>query len=64
MAAIGHGEHAYVRVDGVVSGGRFLVMELELIEPFLHLAAHPAAAERLARDVAARLSPATLADAR
>jgi glutathione synthase/RimK-type ligase-like ATP-grasp enzyme len=64
VAAIGHAGHAYVRVDGVVSGGRFLVMELELIEPFLHLGAHPAAAERLARDVAARLSPATLADAR
>ncbi|AGG90508.1 ATP-grasp domain-containing protein [Rhodanobacter denitrificans] len=64
VAAIGHGDHAYVRVDGVVSGGRFLVMELELIEPFLHLAAHPAAAERLARDVAARLSPVALADAR
>ena len=53
-----------MRVDGVVSGGRFLVMELELTEPFLHLAAYPAAAERLARDVAARLSPATLTDAR
>jgi len=62
VAALGHADHAYVRVDGVVSGGRFLVMELELIEPFLHLAAHPAAAERLARDVAARLSPAALTD--
>ncbi|KZC17732.1 hypothetical protein RHOFW510R12_13410 [Rhodanobacter sp. FW510-R12] len=55
LAALGHGGHAYLRVDGVVSGGRFLVMELELIEPFLHLAAHPAAAERLAREVAARI---------
>ena len=64
VAAIGHAGHAYVRVDGVVSGGRFLVMELELIEPFLHLAAHPAAAERLAQDVAARLSRAALTDAR
>jgi len=64
VAAIGHADYAYVRVDGVVSDGRFLVMELELIEPFLHLAAHPDAAERLARDVAARLSPAALADAR
>jgi glutathione synthase/RimK-type ligase-like ATP-grasp enzyme len=63
VAAIGHGDYAYVRVDGVVSGGRFLVMELELIEPFLHLAAHPAAAERLAQNVAARLLPAALTDA-
>jgi glutathione synthase/RimK-type ligase-like ATP-grasp enzyme len=56
VAAIGHGDHAYVRVDGVVSAGHFLVMELELIEPFLHLAAHPAAAEQLAQDVASRLA--------
>lgn len=59
VAALGHGDHAYVRVDGVVSGGRFLVMELELIEPFLHLAAQPAAAERLARDVLVRLARAS-----
>ncbi len=58
VAAIGHGDHAYMRVDGVVSAGHFLVMELELIEPFLHLAGHPAAAERLAQDVAARMARA------
>ena len=56
VAALGHGEHAYVRVDGVISAERFLIMELELIEPFLHLAVRPAAAERLAEDVAARLA--------
>ena len=56
VAALGHGEHAYVRVDGVISAGRFLIMELELIEPFLHLAGRPAAAERLAEDVAARIA--------
>jgi glutathione synthase/RimK-type ligase-like ATP-grasp enzyme len=55
VASLGHGEHAYVRVDGVISAGRFLIMELELIEPFLHLAARPAAAERLAQNVAARI---------
>jgi len=60
VAAIGHADHAYVRVDGVVSGGHFLVMELELIEPFLHLAVQPGSAERLAAAVIARLpSPAT-----
>lgn len=58
VAVIGHGEHAYVRVDGVISGGRFQIMELELIEPFLHLAVRPAAAERLAQDVAGRLARA------
>jgi glutathione synthase/RimK-type ligase-like ATP-grasp enzyme len=56
VAALGHGGHAYVRVDGVISAGHFLIMELELIEPFLHLAVHPAAAERLAQDVAGRLA--------
>jgi glutathione synthase/RimK-type ligase-like ATP-grasp enzyme len=64
VAALGHGGHAYVRVDGVISAGRFLIMELELIEPFLYLAARPAAAERLARDVAervARVRPSALA---
>jgi glutathione synthase/RimK-type ligase-like ATP-grasp enzyme len=55
VTTIGHAEHAYARVDGVVSNGRFLIMELELIEPFLHLAAHPAAAERLAQEVHDRL---------
>ena len=57
VTTIGHAEHAYVRVDGVVSNGRFLIMELELIEPFLHLAAHPAAAERLAQEVARPTRP-------
>jgi glutathione synthase/RimK-type ligase-like ATP-grasp enzyme/gamma-glutamylcyclotransferase (GGCT)/AIG2-like uncharacterized protein YtfP len=55
VADIGHADHAYVRVDGVISAGRFLVMELELIEPFLHLAGQPEAAERFAGQLAARL---------
>jgi glutathione synthase/RimK-type ligase-like ATP-grasp enzyme len=46
---------AYARVDGVVVNGHFLIMELELIEPLLHLAIKPAAAERFARHVAKRL---------
>ena len=40
----------------MISAGRFLIMELELIEPFLHLAVRPAAAESLALDVAERLA--------
>jgi glutathione synthase/RimK-type ligase-like ATP-grasp enzyme len=58
LAALGHGDHAYLRVDGVVTASGFCVMELELIEPFLFLAAQPAAAERLARDVASRVAHA------
>ncbi|MFC5743086.1 ATP-grasp domain-containing protein [Dyella tabacisoli] len=56
VAAIGHADHAYVRVDGVVCAGRFLIMELELIEPFLHLAIRPEGAERFAEHIAARLT--------
>lgn len=42
----------YARVDGCVAGGRFEVMELELIEPELFLAYDPAAASRFASVVA------------
>jgi len=54
-ARLGLGEAVYARVDGVVADGRFLLMELELIEPSLFLAERPDAAERFARAVAARL---------
>ncbi|MEO7073584.1 MAG: hypothetical protein ABI300_11780 [Rhodanobacter sp.] len=55
VAKLGHGDHAYVRVDGVVCAGRFLLMELEMIEPFLFLGARPDAAERLARLISGRV---------
>jgi glutathione synthase/RimK-type ligase-like ATP-grasp enzyme len=42
----------YARVDGVVDEGRFLLMELELIEPALFLADHPAAPSRFADAIA------------
>lgn len=38
----------YARVDGVVAGGRLLLMELELIEPWLFFAADPVAPQRFA----------------
>jgi glutathione synthase/RimK-type ligase-like ATP-grasp enzyme len=41
-------ETVYARVDGVVRGGRFEVMELELVEPSLFLETSPGAAERFA----------------
>jgi glutathione synthase/RimK-type ligase-like ATP-grasp enzyme len=57
LAAVdGRTAPAYARVDGIVTGGRFLLMELELIEPYLFLPQHPAATEVLARTVASRLS--------
>ena len=55
VAAIGHPDHAYVRVDGVVVDGRFLLMELEMIEPHLFLAHRPDAAERFAGNLRKRL---------
>ena len=41
-------ETLYARVDGVVRGGGFEVMELELVEPSLFLGRSPGAAERFA----------------
>lgn len=55
-AALGHADSAYARVDGVICKGRFLLMELEMIEPFLHLGARPEAAERFAADLHRRLA--------
>jgi hypothetical protein len=44
---------AYARVDGVEVEGRLMLMELELIEPFLFLSSDPAAASRFADAVSA-----------
>ncbi|WP_233511088.1 ATP-grasp domain-containing protein [Dyella psychrodurans] len=55
VTELGHREHAYVRVDGVVVNGQFRVMELELIEPLLHLAIRPDAAEKFAEHILDRL---------
>jgi glutathione synthase/RimK-type ligase-like ATP-grasp enzyme len=46
----------YARVDGIVTGGRFLLTELELTEPGLNLSSSPAATTRLATAVAGRLN--------
>ena len=51
VAGLGYDAPAYARVDGVICAGRFVLMELELIEPFLFLAGHAASAERLAGEV-------------
>lgn len=45
----------YARVDGVVVNGRFLLMEIELIEPYLFFPQSPAAVGKLAAAVARRL---------
>ncbi len=48
----------YARVDGVVVDHRFVLMELELIEPNLHLAFSEHAASRLAEALIRRLRTA------
>jgi glutathione synthase/RimK-type ligase-like ATP-grasp enzyme len=58
---LGHPDHAYVRVDGVQVDGRFALMELEMIEPGLHLARHPEAAQRFAGNLHARLRAMAMA---
>ena len=55
VATLGHADHAYARVDGVVIDGRFRLMELEMIEPALFLAQRPDAAERFAGNLRRRL---------
>lgn len=46
----------YARVDGIVSNGRYLLMELELIEPYLFFPLAPGSVTRFAAAVANRLS--------
>jgi hypothetical protein len=41
----------FARVDGIELDGRLVLMELELIEPFLFLQSNPHAAERFARAI-------------
>ena len=45
----------YGRVDGIVRDGRLILMELELIEPYLHLSDGPGAVDRFVRALLARL---------
>ncbi|QNK03797.1 hypothetical protein H8F01_11785 [Dyella telluris] len=56
MATLGYTDIAYARVDGVLTRRGFLLMELEMIEPFLHLAVAPDAAERFAGQLWKRLA--------
>jgi len=51
----------YARVDGVVRDGRFLLMELEQVEPFLFLAEAPGSADRFADAVLRALGTPAMA---
>ncbi|MDX6279795.1 MAG: hypothetical protein QOH03_866 [Kribbellaceae bacterium] len=48
----------YARVDGILSNGRYLLMELELIEPYLFFPLAADATTRFATTIADRLEPA------
>jgi hypothetical protein len=41
----------FARVDGIEIGGQLVLMEVELIEPFLFLQSEPLAIERFARAI-------------
>jgi glutathione synthase/RimK-type ligase-like ATP-grasp enzyme len=56
VAALGASGLLYARVDGVRRGRALLLVELELIEPYLYLDEAPGAALRLARAIASRAS--------
>jgi glutathione synthase/RimK-type ligase-like ATP-grasp enzyme len=49
-------ESLYARVDGIEEGGRFLLMELEVVEPDLFFHFEPSAAVRFAECLASKLS--------
>lgn len=55
VAGLGFEVPAYARVDGVVVDGTLRIMELELIEPYLHFKACPEAVERFVGVVAGRV---------
>ncbi len=54
MKAAG-GRLLFARVDGVIRNGVFLLIEIELIEPYLFLAEDPEAAERFAKALAVQI---------
>ncbi|MDQ0638431.1 glutathione synthase/RimK-type ligase-like ATP-grasp enzyme [Pedobacter sp. W3I1] len=45
----------YTRVDGLMVDGNFVLMEIELVEPFLYLSYHPDAVERYFQALVAQL---------
>jgi glutathione synthase/RimK-type ligase-like ATP-grasp enzyme len=55
VTTLGYPDGSYARIDGVRRGDDFLVMEVEMIEPFLFLGGIPAASERFAAVITERL---------
>jgi glutathione synthase/RimK-type ligase-like ATP-grasp enzyme len=59
LAAVQH-PWLYARVDGCEVDGRFLLMELEMLEPSLFLDRHPAAARRFAAAIGTTIGSETV----
>jgi glutathione synthase/RimK-type ligase-like ATP-grasp enzyme len=55
VKSLGYDDGVYARIDGVRSGGRFLIMEVEMIEPFLFLKESAGASARFAAAILRRL---------
>jgi len=45
----------YARIDGIVRPNGFMLMEIELIEPYLYLEFAPGSAEKMARAIVERI---------
>jgi hypothetical protein len=58
VESLGFDSPVYARIDGVRCDGRFLVMEVELIEPFLFLDGAEGASARFADAVLKRVREA------
>jgi glutathione synthase/RimK-type ligase-like ATP-grasp enzyme len=56
VAKLGYEGGSYARIDGVMSAGRFLIMEVEMIEPALYFEGNMDAARRFAGVIAERLA--------
>ena len=54
LSAIGH-ELLYARLDGIERDGRFILMEAEIIEPYLWIGLAKGAARRFAEAIMERL---------
>jgi glutathione synthase/RimK-type ligase-like ATP-grasp enzyme len=44
--------HTYARIDGIQRGGKLVLMEVEMIEPYLYMLPHAAHVQRVARALA------------
>jgi len=52
VSEVGYPGGSYARIDGVLSSGRFLIMEVEMIEPALYFEGNVAASRRFAEVIA------------